>query len=249
MQRLTRLSCRSCQIGLLASAAVLFAYPLTLAQDTPAAATNPREALQPFGPLIGQWRATGIPEGSAQVKQKGFWTESMQWEWQFKGDQAWLAVEFTKGKYFVSGQLRPLPQKNRFALTLKTVDQQTLTFEGNFEDRKFTADRTDPQTKQTQRLVWTLLHSNRILYRYETKSADAVAFTKVYQVGATREGESFATDQTGPECIVSGGLGTMPVVYKGKTYYVCCSGCRTEFNADPEKYIREFEAKSKAPKK
>jgi hypothetical protein len=33
---------------------------------------------------------------------------------------------------------------------------------------------------------------------------------------------------------------------KGKTYYVCCSGCRSEFNANPEKYIKEYEeAKAK----
>ena len=34
----------------------------------------------------------------------------------------------------------------------------------------------------------------------------------------------------------------MPVAYQGKTYYVCCSGCRDAFRDDPEKYIKEFEA-------
>ena len=36
-------------------------------------------------------------------------------------------------------------------------------------------------------------------------------------------------------------------VYKGKTYYVCCGGCRDAFKDDPETYIKEFEAKQ--PKK
>ena len=49
----------------------------------------------------------------------------------------------------------------------------------------------------------------------------------------------------GPECIVSGGLGTMKVTYKGKDYYVCCSGCRDEFKSDPEKYIKEYEERKK----
>jgi YHS domain-containing protein len=44
---------------------------------------------------------------------------------------------------------------------------------------------------------------------------------------------------------VTGGLGTMTVSYEGKTYYVCCSGCRDEFKADPKKYIAEWEAKRK----
>ena len=51
----------------------------------------------------------------------------------------------------------------------------------------------------------------------------------------------FASVDKGPECIVSGGLGTMAVSHKGKTYYVCCSGCRDAFNEEPEKYIKEYE--------
>ena len=35
------------------------------------------------------------------------------------------------------------------------------------------------------------------------------------------------------------------VSFQGKTYYVCCSGCRDAFNEEPEKYIAEFEAKKK----
>ena len=41
-----------------------------------------------------------------------------------------------------------------------------------------------------------------------------------------------------PECIVSGGEASMTVSYNGKTYYVCCSGCRDEFNANPKKYAK-----------
>ena len=57
----------------------------------------------------------------------------------------------------------------------------------------------------------------------------------------------FADVPKGPECIVSGGLGTMKVSYNGKEYWVCCSGCRDEFKENPEKYIKEVEAKAKKP--
>ena len=40
---------------------------------------------------------------------------------------------------------------------------------------------------------------------------------------------------------MTGGLGTIQVAYNGKTYYVCCSGCREEFAANPKKYVDEFE--------
>jgi hypothetical protein len=33
------------------------------------------------------------------------------------------------------------------------------------------------------------------------------------------------------------------VSYKGKTYYVCCGGCRDAFRAEPEKFIKEYEEK------
>jgi YHS domain-containing protein len=44
---------------------------------------------------------------------------------------------------------------------------------------------------------------------------------------------------------VTGGLGTSTVSFGGKTYYVCCSGCRDEFNANPKKYVDEFEKNKK----
>ena len=40
----------------------------------------------------------------------------------------------------------------------------------------------------------------------------------------------------------------IPVTYNGKTYYVCCTGCRDEFKANPEKYVKEFEEKRKKEK-
>jgi len=53
----------------------------------------------------------------------------------------------------------------------------------------------------------------------------------------------FAAGSAVPECVVTGGLGTATVTYMGKTYFVCCTGCRDEFNSDPAKYVKDFEAK------
>ncbi len=49
-------------------------------------------------------------------------------------------------------------------------------------------------------------------------------------------------------CVVTGGLGKIAVTYKGQTYYVCCSGCKDAFEENPEKILKEFEAR-KAKKK
>jgi hypothetical protein len=215
----------------------------TSATEPPATKTS-REALKAFNNLIGSWRATGTPEGTREEKQRGFWTESMSWEWHFRGEDAWLRFTADKGKHFVRGELRYLPDRDWFQLTVLTPAKESLTFTGPFKDHILTLERVDDQTKETQRLVLSLLHDNRFVYRYEVKPKDRPLFARRYQVGVTKEGEAFAgPGTTQPECIVSGGLGTIKVVYKDKTYYVCCSGCRSAFKDDPEKYIKEAEEK------
>jgi hypothetical protein len=215
----------------------------TTADPSSSAPRTPKEALQSFNHFIGSWRATGTPEGTREEKQRGFWTETLRWQWQFKGDDAWLQVVFARGKYFDRGELHYLPDKDLYRLSLTTPSKEKQTFVGPLKDRQLVLDREDGPSRESQRLVITLLHDNRFLYRYEVRPAGRTLFTRVYQVGATKEGVPFAQGHTGPECVVSGGLGTMPVTYKGKTYYVCCSGCRDAFKEDPEKYIKEYEAR------
>jgi hypothetical protein len=230
---------------------VVVAAALGLALTSVAAAADkrpPREALKPFNDLIGTWRGTGTPEGTREEKQRGFWSEKLTWSWQFKGDDAWLTATIDKGKYFTRAELRYLPDKDAFELKVTDKDKQSRAFVGKFEEGRLTLTREDDKTKETEQLVVSLLHSNRYLYTYAVKADGKTLFTKVYQVGCTKEGEEFAAGDGKPECIVSGGLGKILVTHKGQTYYVCCSGCADAFKEDPEKYIKEYEAKKKTKK-
>jgi YHS domain-containing protein len=222
----------------------------TLAADQPAA-KSPRAALQPFSDLIGKWRGTGTPFGTQEEKQKRFWTEKMAWEWQFKDKDAWLKVAFDKSRNFTAGELRYVPAKDHFTLTLTTLKKEKITYVGALEIRDktkvLTLERDD--NKESHRLVFTFLHSNRFLYRYEVKPDGRSLYAKKWSVGATKEGEAFAVGDGKPECVVSGGTASIPVSFMGKTYYVCCSGCRDEFNASPAKYVKEYEDKKAAKKK
>lgn len=223
-----------------------------LGSDGPARPVTPKEALQPFNVLVGSWKGTGAPDGSREERAAGAWTETLEWVWKFKDHDAWLAVTFGKGKHFAKGELRYTPGKNsaepRFTLTLTAVDKSTATFAGVLKDKTLTLHRTDGPPAEEQRLVFSLLHHNRHLYRLESRPAGtAVAFARRFQVGATKEGVPFADVPKGPECVVSGGLGTTKVSYQGKDYWVCCSGCRDEFKENPEKYVKEFEARAKKP--
>jgi hypothetical protein len=206
--------------------------------------TTAKEGLQAVSVLVGSWRGTGAPEGTREEKAAGLWTETVSWVWRFKGGDVWLEAAFEKGKHFSKGELRYDVPKARYQLAVTGTDKSTATYAGTLADKTLTLDRTD-KAPEDQRIVFSLLHDNRHLYRFETKPAGTGTFAKKYQVGATKEGVPFASVAKGPECIVSGGLGTMKVSYKGKDYYVCCSGCRDAFKDEPEKYIKEAEAKAK----
>lgn len=207
----------------------------------------PRAALTQLHDLIGSWRGTGDPLlGTREEKQKGFWQETITWEWKFKGDDVWLRADFTKGKHYTSGELRYLPATEKYQLILTTTDRKALTFTGTRAAKKLTLDRVDEE-QNTHRIIFHLLHLERHLLRYEIQPAGKTRFVAQWQVGATREGVVFGTLPAGRECIVSGGTGTMAVMHKGQTYYVCCGGCRDAFNESPEKYIKEWEAKKKTP--
>jgi len=211
--------------------------------DQPAGRTA-MDALRPFNDLIGSWRAAGTPEGTREEKQRGFWTESIAWSWQFKGADVALRAEIEKGKHFRKAELRFLPEKDVYQLKLTTPAKETLSFEGKLKDNVLTAERLDDAKKETQRLVLSMFHGTRFLYRYEVKPQGRASFAKVYTVGCTKEGVAFAgPGDTSPECVVSGGLGKIKVTYKGETYYVCCTGCQEAFKDDPEKYLKEYAAR------
>ena len=211
-----------------------------------------KEALQPLQALVGNWKATGTPEGSREEKQKGFWTENIACAWQFKGQDVSLQFTLDKGKHFTKADLRYLPESKIYELTATTAENEKQTFVGSLTEGKqkqqvLTLDRSTKS--EMHRVVVTILHNNRFLYYFETKPLDGTSFTRKFQVGATKEGEPFANVGKGNECIVSGGRGTIPVTHAGKTYYVCCTGCKDAFKEDPETYIKEYEAKLKKEKK
>jgi hypothetical protein len=85
----------------------------------------------------------------------------------------------------------------------------------------------------------------RFIYDYKVKPANLTLYYPKFQVAFTKKGETFGTAEKKPECVVTGGLGTIQVSHKGMTYYVCCSGCRDAFNENPEKILAAYEKKKK----
>jgi hypothetical protein len=210
------------------------------------APTSSREALKALNDFIGSWNGAG----NSDRPKKEFWSETISWGWRFKGDDAWLTLAVKDGKYLKNGEMRYLPGKKHYQLTAIDRSNKKLVFEGELSSEGIlTLERVDPARKETQRLMMNVAGDGaRFIYRYSHKPEGRTLFTKDYQVSCNKEGESLAAGAKKVECVVSGGLGTIPVAYKGVTYYVCCTGCRDAFNENPEKYIKEFEARKKGRK-
>ncbi|VTR97407.1 hypothetical protein [Tuwongella immobilis] len=227
-------------------AALLFGFvSLTNAAAPTKAQQQAKEALQQLGEFVGEWSGSGQLEGSA-VKNS-VWKESMAWGWRFnKQGDFWLGVDITDNKYFTKGDLKYLPAKKQYELTMTTPDKKQQVFVGELKKGVLEVVATDATTKDKLRLTMSTNNEGaRLVYALATQPKGRGIFRKTLSVAHNKEGESIAAGGKKNECVVTGGLGTMAVSFQGKTYYVCCSGCRDAFNEEPAKFVKEFEEKQK----
>jgi len=205
-------------------------------------AADAKEALQALQDYIGGWKGNGTSESS----KSDIWKETASWSWRFKGKDVFLAAEMKDSKLFKSAELRFLPAKEKYQLTLTDRKDKTLTYEGELRAGNLTLEARDAETKATQQIkINTAGGGLRLIVTVATKPENRTIFSRQFQVAYTKEGESFGATAKKNECVVTGGLGTSTVSYMGQTYYVCCSGCRDAFNEDPAKIIKEYLAKKK----
>ena len=195
----------------------MFALALLLAPpaDARSAVPDARAALAALNPLVGQWRGVAQPRrGSAA----GAWRENGEWVWDF-ADPARPALVFT-----VAGGERP----------------RTLRFDPASAD--FAATETGAVTADGDGCVTVrVLNADRFTLLRERRRTPAGRFRRAYEVGYTREGVRLAERGVGgPECVVTGGLGTIAVSHAGTTYHVCCTGCVAAFEADPEGVLKAY---------
>jgi hypothetical protein len=212
-----------------------------LAADTDA--DPAKKALQDVGDFVGDWKGNG--ETKAGLKST-LWKETLSWGWKFKGNDACIAMEAKDGKHLTAAELRYDPEKRAYRLTATDASKKTQVYEGRLNQGKLVLSRKDAATGDVYRLtLFTLADGARMTLQAEVQTKGKGLFATQYKVTATKEGEAFAGGGKKPECVVTGGLGKTQVGYMGKTYYVCCSGCLDEFNANPKKYVDEFERKKK----
>lgn len=212
-----------------------------------------KKALKPIQVVLGPWHAI-------IDKTKSY--EDLQWVWDWKTDRTQPALAMAtkeEGTYFKTARLTYLVEDEKFQLTLTDKDGKQRLLQGVFtveptdkpgEDKKQTPQRTyklqlteTGDAKDRWQIVMNQQDNNR--YLFELSQFRGSRFVRFDTMASQREGTSFALDDSDYKdrtCVISQGLGTTQVSYKGKSYWVCCSGCKAAFEEDPEKWIAKFEA-------
>lgn len=216
--------------------------------EPPSGRRKDQEALKPFAGLVGDWRGSGQPQRGST---RGAWAETGRWAWKLTAGSAALEFQVTRGKLLRSATLVPGKEDGTLRLEAVLADGSRREFGGKaVAGRPLILTATDPKADGPGRVTLTQPNDARSLLLFEGKNAETGQFYRIAEVGYTKQGVAFAASgESGPICIVTEGKGTIPVSYQGKTYYVCCSGCKDLFNEDPAAVLAEYEAKRKAKAK
>src|SRR5262245_6002519 len=117
------------------------------AQDKKPARTA-RDGLKQLNDFIGRWNGSGQ---TAKAKPE-LWSETIAWSWRFKGDDGWMEMTVTDGRFFKKAELRYLPDRQRYQLTAIDRSDKKLVFEGEYKDGYLRLERADAEKKETQRV-------------------------------------------------------------------------------------------------
>ncbi len=218
--------------------------------------------LKPIQILLGQWRGTTRRQfGEFKAVDSHEWL----WDLQSSPEEPALVIASDKSPYLHSGRLTWDIAAQQFVLVGEDLDGTARTFRGDFTEKphevmgdddkpqkvfrlELEQDEADDAGEQWQ-LAITQQENNRYLLEVGRRRGNA-AFSRHDTVSTQRDGTSFAlsdSDYAERTCIISEGLGTTELKYKGRSYWVCCSGCKAAFEEDPATWIaRAAERQKKA---
>jgi YHS domain-containing protein len=224
-----------------------------------AARGQPREArgdvppeLAPLEFLVGRWKGQGVPKDDPARRFRG-WTETHAWAWVFsKGRVTGLRLDVQGGRLIGAATLTYDPKRREYRLEGRPpgADAGAFLYTGTLDQGGKRLVLESLGKAGDARLT---LRPNANFVRYtlrsESRDAGAASYAPRVEVGLTKEGESLASGSSSaerPRCVVTGGAATLSVGFRGRSYPICCTGCRDEFNADPEKYLRKLASRDRA---
>lgn len=222
---------------------------------------NVLEALKPLQIMLGKWGGTTFKKigGFSSV-------ETLGWVWDLQSNPAQPALVMTadKSRYYENARLTYLTDNQKYQLTLTNKAGQKRIYEGTFSVplKKVPGDDNPNIMHSTYKLSLSLVEpanekkraqiilnqQSNDRYMFELYDLRGESFARFDTINTRRQGTSFAksdSDYGSKTCVISGGLGTSQVTYEGRSFWVCCSGCRKAFDANPEKWIAKHEASKK----
>ena len=154
------------------------------------------------------------------------------------------------GKYFRSIKLVPGEKAGDYVLIGTPAEGEPLKYAGQLDnEQRLVLQAQEPREGLPERVSMRFVAGgDRLLVLLEKKSGLSNQFIRLAEVGYTRQGSGFGQGASGPECVVTGGLGTIEVTFEGQKYFVCCTGCRDYFNDNPAEVIAEYKARKAAEK-
>jgi hypothetical protein len=224
-----------------------------LTADEPTLKPVPRAAasdeLKPLNSLIGDWRGVGqLKRGS----RAGAWTENATCVWDFSRNSPTIVIKSDGGKQFQELRLAWDSATQKVFLQ-QTADGETMRYSGEIPSKwpaKLVLHSAEEADGSIFRCTIHQLKDIRATVLLEKRSSAAGTFRRVSEVGYTRSGTQLAVAGANQrKCVVTGGLGTIPVTHNGKTYYVCCQGCAQAFKEAPDAIIAEYQASLKPASK
>ena len=203
-----------------------------------------RRALGPLQSFVGAWKGAGqMKRGSTD----GAWREEADWSWDYSNKKVSVVFQADLGKVYASGRITPGEEEETYKLVALPPGEgaEPETFTGKFDDEErltFTADK--PCDGRPAEIVMRLVaKGRRMVMIYQRQSAATGGKSFMAEVGFSRKGSNFGRDDNLPECVLTGGEASIAVTHEGKTYYVCCTGCRDYFVENPEKVLAEYKAR------
>lgn len=224
--------------------AIVAAFPL--AAET-AGGEPPKEAIEALRAaqeLVADWRGVGQPKRGSSA---GAWIEEAQWGWDFDPDSASLRLKSTGAKYLAEARLAPPPAgESEYVLSVTGPQGDSTEYRGGpTRDGRweFTASQTPPG--RPARVSWKFVADGARLVMLLEGRGGSESFHRIAEIGMTRRGARFAAGDSHPECVVTGGRGTLTVEFEGQTYFVCCGGCKDLFESDPRRVLAEYRERKK----
>lgn len=186
--------------------------------------------------MVGDWRVTGQPKRGSTA---GAWVASSHVAWVVDAKPRELRLELKNSPRPASVRF-PQDERGEVREMLVRQDEGERLFQlspGSVADRAtFVTDKTGP--KGFERWTFQQKSLDRWMILVEFSKDGKSGWSRDVELGMTRVGTTISLGDGQPRCVVTGGLGETQVTIGGKSYYVCCSGCREALLEDPDAFIK-----------